>query len=518
MSLLGNSSCSCVVIGGALAVDTANLLSSSGVPTLAIRADGDAKMDVKSTVEKVRRLPTTLKVIAFFANSFKDHGQNFLLEMNTLSESFLENQRFKIVVFRNLPPDTEPLARFFQKRADAFLSESTIPPIMAARMIKQKYFPAGNASLQEVQGRFAQKSNVRVVANNPKAPVVSMPVSLSSRSTVSEAPVLCSSSDSSPPLRSIGTAVVEKNHSLDTKPTVLSIVGRHGEEVQLDPRRIRPLPNNPRNKSNPGFLPESIERLGSSMRNFGQVMAAVVCPVTDDPNFDAQLIDGERRYLGSKSAQIKLKCRVREDVSPNEVQRLYLLSIVSNTHREPPTIVDHLEMIRVLSGCEYSLSQAQMAELTGLNQSTVSQYCRVLETEEEVQKEIGKGLTLQIGLLLHGLPRERQLSCARRVLEKGMTFAAARRYVLSVRANLGVETGRKRGRPFNEWSRLTTLTGSSIDKFGTVVDMPPEKLRTLFSTRGAAERSELAGKIRGLITILETTVSILDSTQDQVSG
>ncbi len=272
---------------------------------------------------------------------------------------------------------------------------------------------------------------------------------------------------------------------LTPEPVSRSVVGNHGQVLYLDPRRVRPLPDQPRKQSSPGFSPESIAKLGRSMKNNGQMEEASVCPICDDSDYDAQLIDGERRQRGSLAAGVMLRVTVREDVAPDDVKSLYLMSIIRNDGKEPHTIVEFIDMVQRLRGPEYDFTQTEVGATLNRTQTWVSQMETLgtlspsiialidVGSEEHAGKKRVKGkLTLQLALLLIDIEQEKQLEVAQSIVGQKMSYNKARRYVLNARRDLGLaRTASGRTRPSKQFKALATLTRRNIDAYGVYTDM-----------------------------------------------
>ena len=76
----------------------------------------------------------------------------------------------------------------------------------------------------------------------------------------------------------------------------------------FDPFRVRPLPNQPRKRF------RGIGELASSIAEVGQATPGVVTLVKDDPEFDAQLVDGARRLRACKNLGRPFRAEVRPAV------------------------------------------------------------------------------------------------------------------------------------------------------------------------------------------------------------
>lgn len=318
--------------------------------------------------------------------------------------------------------------------------------------------------------------------------------------------------------------LLQHNPPLPREMVIVDIVGMHGEAVNLDPRRIRPLLGQPRNKESQGFSQKSIAELGESMRSGGQLEEVSVCPIVGNQDFDAQLIDGERRLKGSLAAGIMIRATVREDVTPEMVLELYLLSVMRNTEKEPHTTLEFIEMVRRFRGPEYGFSLLEVGKILSMNKNTVNRYEMLGRLDQDVlvmlddgsSKEAGgvvkRKLTSQLALLLIDISAGKQQEVAKDIVAKGMNYNQARRYVLNVRRGLGLKgTVAGRGRQSRQFDALGTLTRRNLNAYGVYLDMPTAELVTLFANRTDGERSGLCQDLRKLAADASELVERIES-------
>ena len=268
---------------------------------------------------------------------------------------------------------------------------------------------------------------------------------------------------------------------------------------EFDPFRVRPLPNQPRKRF------RGIPELAASIKEVGQAMPGVVTLVTDDPNFDAQLIDGERRLRACKNLGRKFRAEVREPVSDAET---FVASFAANFGKQ-----DH-DAIEIAEGIERMRAEgksfAQIAKIAGKSTAWVSQYHSFLKLHSDVQALMipiaddgdfdetesvrpGKApLAFQLAILLVPLPHPRQVALAKKICA-GMSVAAARRLVLNERRDAGESERNLHGHGQNA-RRLLTIDNFVEDfsnKVGIYIDMPGAELARLIDAESATDRRRI---------------------------
>ncbi len=313
---------------------------------------------------------------------------------------------------------------------------------------------------------------------------------------------------------------VDKNSPMPELPQRVNIVGMNGQIVELDPRRVRPLPENPRHADNPGFTTESLTELGESIQAVGQLEEGLVCPITDDPRYDAQLIDAERRIRSCLIARLMFRAKVREDVTPMMVRQLYLLSLIRNVSKVELTTLESIDAVIKLRGPEYNMTQKEIAQALSTSVQTVQTYEKLSRLHPQVLAMVGdnsgesrrrhiqgtKGirkLTSQLGLLLLGMSPEQQLTEAKRIIVEDMTYNQARRYILNVQRELLGHTPKKgKNRSAARFGAMRSLARRNADAIGEYNDMSNVELDSILMNRTEEEVDALLQELDELCNAL----------------
>jgi ParB/RepB/Spo0J family partition protein len=199
----------------------------------------------------------------------------------------------------------------------------------------------------------------------------------------------------------------------------------------LDPFRIRPFKDQPRKRF------RGIAKLAESIRLVGQVTPILVTPCHEN-GFDAELVDGERRLQACRAANLRVKAVTQDDT---EGADRFALSIASNFCRQGHDAMEIAEAIRVLRTA--GRSAEEIAGIFGKSTPWVYQHAALLELCPEVQAMLARAasdqtraqirrpgrLTLNLALLLKPLGHARQATVARQIVNKKLSFTAARNYI-----------------------------------------------------------------------------------------
>ncbi|MFZ2167913.1 MAG: hypothetical protein WAV50_03550 [Minisyncoccia bacterium] len=569
----------CCVIGSiASASSTASLLRSRGISSKAFEAGSD-----NDKLFEACRAEKDLRVAAVFLKSIKKDVPAFL---RSLRESLSQGVRIHVL----WEGSRDSLSDFSRGIADEVTVAFPLGPAQAEKVLNARWFRAvkkpeedegytkrtgGTAAWNHTDQSAAKASLETFVSNHPttatprkvslaqlesykasqgggdtavaeETKVVSKSVGATPMLMTTVAPTVVLAAPAVPIARVVAPALkgkesgkdalevllegVQKNKLLPVGLVRASIVGKGGTSVEIDPRRVRPLPRNPRHKDNEGFTEESLGELGEKIRTFGQLEDGSVCPIVDDPQYDAQLIDGERRHGGCLRARVMFRVKVREDVTPSMARKLYILSVVGNTGKAPHTTLEYVDMVRTFRGPEFNMTRAQIAKTISKSVSVVDQYEKLATLHPEVLSMVGENrpskskgsgvdgeenkrkLTSQLGLLLAEVPRERQLMDAQKIISQGMNYNQARRYILGVRRDLQIKRDTKNGWQGKAFRALGTLTRRSTDAFGVVGDMTVAEMSSLLANRSKGECSGVAQDLRSLADNLCTLADRIEAT------
>ncbi|HZY72959.1 MAG TPA: ParB/RepB/Spo0J family partition protein [Edaphobacter sp.] len=153
-------------------------------------------------------------------------------------------------------------------------------------------------------------------------------------------------------------------------------MGRSRTHVEeFDPQRVRPLPSQPRKRFT------GIRELAESIKEAGQITPGIVTPITDDPKYDVQLVDGERRLRACKMAQIPFRAEVREGADP---EALFAASFAANFGKQDHDAIEIAEALARIQKSGKTIEQ--MARLAGKSTTWVSQHLSLLKLHPWVQE------------------------------------------------------------------------------------------------------------------------------------
>jgi len=155
----------------------------------------------------------------------------------------------------------------------------------------------------------------------------------------------------------------------------------------------------------------ALAELAASIQQQGVIQPIVLRPLA---NGRYQLMAGERRWMASKRAGKQTVPAVVRAASDEQAMEI---TIIENLQREDLNVLEQARAYERLSR-EFGLTQEQMAQKTGKDRTSVSNFLRLLKLPEMIQHELEKGtLTFGHAKALMMLPTPEQMEKVARQIE-----------------------------------------------------------------------------------------------------
>jgi ParB family chromosome partitioning protein len=182
--------------------------------------------------------------------------------------------------------------------------------------------------------------------------------------------------------------------------------------LQIGVSSIVANPHQPRQQ----FHPERLQELADSIKIHGIVQPVVV---RRQDNNKYLLIAGERRWRAASLAGLATMPAIVRNVPDSQMLEM---TLIENIQREE---LNPMEIAEALAGLlnNANLTHEQVAERTGKNRSTVTNYIRLLSLHTEVRKKVASGeLSLGHAKVLMGMESaEAQKAFAERIVAQGLS-------------------------------------------------------------------------------------------------
>jgi len=273
-----------------------------------------------------------------------------------------------------------------------------------------------------------------------------------------------------------------------------------GRVIELDPARVKPFADQPRKRF------RGIAQLAQSIKTVGQVTPILVTDC-DDPDYDAELVDGERRLRACRYG--KMKVRTIFD-NAKGIDR-HLQSMAANFCRQAHDAVEIMEA--VLSLKKSGMSDAQIANAFGKTVTWVAQYASLNRLSPAVLEELkvagdeqrqtrahqrrGGRVTLSVALLLLRLPQQKQLSILHRIQAGKMSMAQARTFVHREAAGMGVRVG-SRMSDYSKFKALRTAAENCACTVERYLEMPGVEINTIIRGASRNDKKQLSKLLENL--------------------
>ncbi|MSU56483.1 MAG: ParB/RepB/Spo0J family partition protein [Candidatus Taylorbacteria bacterium] len=190
-----------------------------------------------------------------------------------------------------------------------------------------------------------------------------------------------------------------KPESLPTEPP---------QTIRVKVSRVRRFSGQPRTY----FDEDKLGELADSLKQDGQRMPIIVIRVTNDPAYDVELVEGERRLRAAKIAGIEeLNATVAKDIADGLAQ--HLASTICNFHREGHTSMEISNALHRQT-MEGGKSAASLAVAFGKSIKWVYQHLALQKLTPRLQKLLdpptpkSERLRKQVATFLIRLPSEKQ--------------------------------------------------------------------------------------------------------------
>jgi ParB family chromosome partitioning protein len=270
--------------------------------------------------------------------------------------------------------------------------------------------------------------------------------------------------------------------------------------------RVRPFPNQPRTY----FDKEELENLSRSIGAFGQIVPVIVKKVSDDPAFDYELCDGQRRWHACGIAgkpEIKI---IIED--PKTEKEQFLLSVLANFGRAEHTPIEIAYACKTFRNEGKTLEQ--IADIFAKSVNFVSKHLSFLRLHPDVinmmSPEIPEDKRLLPGsaLTLLDLPHDMQVEVAKHIVENNLQLKHARAEVHRRADKAGIN--RKTRDAADDYKNLKAFVARILRDGEFYTDTSKSQINRLFERRKSGDRQEMRDLLDKAIQGLQSLRAKLD--------
>lgn len=198
------------------------------------------------------------------------------------------------------------------------------------------------------------------------------------------------------------------------KSVIESIKEEKNEGEKIEKIKIIDIEPN-RNQPRRNFDMEAIEELAESIKIYGVIQPIIV--TKKDGYYE--IVAGERRWRASKKAGLTdIPCIIRND----DERKTKEIALIENIQREDLNPIEKAKGFKQLID-EYGLKQQELADIMGMNRSTVTNCLRILNLDERVINLALEGKLTEghCRSLLGYEDPEMQYKMALKIIETGQT-------------------------------------------------------------------------------------------------
>lgn len=195
------------------------------------------------------------------------------------------------------------------------------------------------------------------------------------------------------------------------------------EIVYIPVKDIRPNPYQPRKN----FNNRALEELSQSIKTYGIIQPITVRKINEN---SYELVAGERRLRAAEIASLE---KIPAIIVNMKDQDSAAMALIENLQREDLNFLEEAEAFYNLIN-DHGLTQQELAERVGKNQSTIANKIRILRLPIEVKKKlIENGLTERHARALLKLPdKELQLEVLDKVIKNELTVKKTEKLIKGI--------------------------------------------------------------------------------------
>ncbi len=244
--------------------------------------------------------------------------------------------------------------------------------------------------------------------------------------------------------------------------------------------RIRRYKHQPRRH----FDEKDMRDLEDSIREVGVVNAIKVKAVKDDPLYDYELVDGERRWRASQTVGVPLiKAIIEQGALTEDEFQQFVVSVASNFGSVAHPVLEKAEAMKRLK--DGGKTVEQIARICTCSPGSVYQHLGLLRLHPEVQALMSheqprsRRLNFTMAMSMVILPLDLQVEFATMVTTHKMSIAKARHWMRQKALSHGHRIGSLSHTPTKDWQKFSTFITNLADVLPTYIDMPGRTIAEL---------------------------------------
>lgn len=202
----------------------------------------------------------------------------------------------------------------------------------------------------------------------------------------------------------------------DHQNTVNATPDENNPFMWLSPRDLMPNPDQPRKV----FEEESLKDLAESLRGQGMLQPILARPANEPGKW--QIVAGERRWRASQMAGMEAVPVLIQKLNDGDAM---IAAMMENIHRADLNPIERAKGLNAIKDA-LAITQSDLANLMGLQRSTLTNILRLLNLSKEAQDDLAAGrMNMGQAKSLISLPPEAAEELRKKILETNMSARAA---------------------------------------------------------------------------------------------
>jgi ParB/RepB/Spo0J family partition protein len=284
--------------------------------------------------------------------------------------------------------------------------------------------------------------------------------------------------------------------------------GETEKVIRVPRKRIRPFPDQPRK-----FFDQSkLRELAESIKVVGQIVPASV-KVLEPPNpdFDYELVDGQRRWHACDIANVELMKVIV--ISVKDATEQFLISVVSNFGRADHTPLETANAVKFFR--DKGMTGDQIAQIFARSTAWVYQHLKILQLDTTVLAMMSpelpeeKQLGLSAALLIADVPQNLQKKIADTIIDQRMKVNQARNFIRQRAEKMGFRVGDPTRVPSDDYRVFRSFIGRLRRELDMFLEMPQSFFDKMFQYREVDDYDAVINRVEDNINELQALLQAL---------
>lgn len=292
------------------------------------------------------------------------------------------------------------------------------------------------------------------------------------------------------------------NSELDCNTDTIDVAELNLANIAIS--KIRRFVGQPRQE----FDEEELLGLARSIEEIGLQQPISVISITNDPDHEFELVDGERRFRAHQILRWEhIQAYIRSHM-PRDKQ--FALSVAANFCRVGHTPMETARALKMIvdgfmkngvDGEQLDKEECieRAAKICGRGAGWASQHLSLLYLCPEVQNYLSKKqISFQVGMALSGVKEEAQIRLAKHIINSGMDHRKALSYIRAEKSPEIISIHGRNRKPSDDYAVIIGGVRKAINELDLLLDISMKKMKEAFSSRPAKDFDRIIADLENL--------------------